>query len=767
MPMRVMDGEEVSLSCVVTGKPTPDILWYHNERCINKNEDFVVRYDHETGKTEVVIVECFPEDTGVFKCVASNSEGNDVTSCQLTVAMPPEGGPSTEVSEVEDGIHKVSTKHIPQLSGSKDEPIKEEPKEISTMVGHLQQPEVTVVPEPMVITVEVPGELDTIKDQVPMEVGEAPEYIKPEAKTLVVDVGKPDKSVESEGDQSGVEESIIQPVLSTRERPLKIAERLSFETDPENDAPIGIMVEVKQPPVKLETPPPEVEEEAILPNKRPQAESGRNLDRLFPGEKTETEGYAAGKIGETYFENEPIDVKSECIETMPRGARGRAISRSPSGRKRRPTRVDGSYMVQSHHEEEPLIPTVETSLQVETPEVEQIATVPSENSKSEAIIVNIPSSVKTATEYMPGVHKVQPEHPTVLYRVASDTVPHQYSDEIQSIDPMVSYSVSFDTKPEQYLDDLQIIDPMVSSNVSSDTKSDNYSDDLESDHPILSYRVSCDTQPDQYTDNLQPIDPIMSYSISSVTKPDQYVDEIQPIDSMVSYNIASDSKLNKYSDDLEPEHPIMSYNVSSDTRPDQYTDDLQPIDPMVSYNVSSDTKLDQYPEDLEPEHPMVSYSASLNTQSDKYADQILSAVKVDILHKGHHPNLIIRETEKMEVELLTQVEEVTQEAPQFKKPIKPQICKIGQGCVFTAFPVGEPTPQVRWLKDRTPIEFSDRIRPSYNNQTGEYSLTLMDAQLDDSGNFACQAISEVGKATCTANLVVIRKYKHNMFLFIF
>ena len=101
-PMRVLDGEEVILKCVVTGKPMPDILWFHNDRCINKNEDFVVKYNRDTGVTEVIIVECFPEDTGVFKCVATNSAGDAITSSQLTVAVPSEGVAS-ELSELDDG----------------------------------------------------------------------------------------------------------------------------------------------------------------------------------------------------------------------------------------------------------------------------------------------------------------------------------------------------------------------------------------------------------------------------------------------------------------------------------------------------------------------------------------------------------------------------------------------------------------------------------------------------------------------------------------
>ena len=61
------DGDELILSAVVTGLPTPHISWFHNNENIDKSEDFVLNFDRNTGRCECVIVECLPDDQGSFR----------------------------------------------------------------------------------------------------------------------------------------------------------------------------------------------------------------------------------------------------------------------------------------------------------------------------------------------------------------------------------------------------------------------------------------------------------------------------------------------------------------------------------------------------------------------------------------------------------------------------------------------------------------------------------------------------------------------------
>jgi len=83
--LRVMDGEQVKFSCVVRGVPTPDVIWYHNDKVISDNPDFVTKYNRDTGEVQLQIVEVFPQDTGVYNCVATNKYGNAVNTAQLRV----------------------------------------------------------------------------------------------------------------------------------------------------------------------------------------------------------------------------------------------------------------------------------------------------------------------------------------------------------------------------------------------------------------------------------------------------------------------------------------------------------------------------------------------------------------------------------------------------------------------------------------------------------------------------------------------------------
>ena len=56
------DGREVTMSCSVAGTPTPEVSWFHNHKNIDASEDFVINYDRTTGRVELVIVDCLPDD---------------------------------------------------------------------------------------------------------------------------------------------------------------------------------------------------------------------------------------------------------------------------------------------------------------------------------------------------------------------------------------------------------------------------------------------------------------------------------------------------------------------------------------------------------------------------------------------------------------------------------------------------------------------------------------------------------------------------------
>lgn len=81
----VRDGSEVTLSCVVSGHPTPTVSWYHNDRNVDASADFSISYDQATGRCRLAIVDCMTRDQGRFKCVARNAAGSAETQCMLSV----------------------------------------------------------------------------------------------------------------------------------------------------------------------------------------------------------------------------------------------------------------------------------------------------------------------------------------------------------------------------------------------------------------------------------------------------------------------------------------------------------------------------------------------------------------------------------------------------------------------------------------------------------------------------------------------------------
>lgn len=83
---KVMDGGKVKFNVKVIGNPMPEeVTWYHDERIIANNPDFHVEYDKKTGESTLLIGELFPQDGGLYECLATNVYGQAVTQGNLIV----------------------------------------------------------------------------------------------------------------------------------------------------------------------------------------------------------------------------------------------------------------------------------------------------------------------------------------------------------------------------------------------------------------------------------------------------------------------------------------------------------------------------------------------------------------------------------------------------------------------------------------------------------------------------------------------------------
>jgi hypothetical protein len=91
-PIRVMDGQEVCMTCICVAKPEPEINWLRStfeDKSIFEpvvfTSDIKSSFDPTTGKCTLKINDTYPQDAGVFVCVASNNYGKAETRTQLIV----------------------------------------------------------------------------------------------------------------------------------------------------------------------------------------------------------------------------------------------------------------------------------------------------------------------------------------------------------------------------------------------------------------------------------------------------------------------------------------------------------------------------------------------------------------------------------------------------------------------------------------------------------------------------------------------------------
>lgn len=80
-----MDGDDVTFTAVLTGEPAPEVKWYQDDEELTPNPDRSITFKPETGEATLVLYGVFPEDTAVYKIVATNPVGRATISANLIV----------------------------------------------------------------------------------------------------------------------------------------------------------------------------------------------------------------------------------------------------------------------------------------------------------------------------------------------------------------------------------------------------------------------------------------------------------------------------------------------------------------------------------------------------------------------------------------------------------------------------------------------------------------------------------------------------------
>lgn len=99
-------------------------------------------------------------------------------------------------------------------------------------------------------------------------------------------------------------------------------------------------------------------------------------------------------------------------------------------------------------------------------------------------------------------------------------------------------------------------------------------------------------------------------------------------------------------------------------------------------------------------------------------------------------------------------------APCFTRKPDSLQCAAGFTAVFEYSVAGEPCPDVQWFKGSEQL-FSDARCSVAHHPDGSGSLTVRECMETDTGLYTCRAVSTLGEATCSAELVVLPE-KHSM-----
>uniref|UniRef100_A0A8C6J7G5 Uncharacterized protein n=1 Tax=Melopsittacus undulatus TaxID=13146 RepID=A0A8C6J7G5_MELUD len=81
-------------------------------------------------------------------------------------------------------------------------------------------------------------------------------------------------------------------------------------------------------------------------------------------------------------------------------------------------------------------------------------------------------------------------------------------------------------------------------------------------------------------------------------------------------------------------------------------------------------------------------------------------------------------------------------------------CAPGFNAVFEYTVAGEPCPDVLWFKGSEQL-FSDEHHSVAHHSDGSGSLTVQECKEEDTGLYMCKAVSALGEATCSAELLVL------------
>ncbi|XP_033911554.3 myosin light chain kinase, smooth muscle isoform X2 [Acipenser ruthenus] len=79
------EGSSACLQCHIQGYPDPEVLWFRGEEPLRESPCIKMEYEQD-GSCSLLLSNTSPEDSGLYSCKATNSQGEAVCSARLTVS---------------------------------------------------------------------------------------------------------------------------------------------------------------------------------------------------------------------------------------------------------------------------------------------------------------------------------------------------------------------------------------------------------------------------------------------------------------------------------------------------------------------------------------------------------------------------------------------------------------------------------------------------------------------------------------------------------
>lgn len=93
-------------------------------------------------------------------------------------------------------------------------------------------------------------------------------------------------------------------------------------------------------------------------------------------------------------------------------------------------------------------------------------------------------------------------------------------------------------------------------------------------------------------------------------------------------------------------------------------------------------------------------------------------------------------------------------APEFQQELSNRDVKAGDTVYFTIKTTGIPEPEVTWYKNGELLKEDSRVKFIKDSQSGNYSLLINKATVEDKGEYRCVASNMGGTVACQAKLSV-------------